>query len=176
MAFDFGSAYFAWTATNYLHLKQIYWFWLFIISYHRRSVKLDSASACVHCKEILPNEMYWPSLRGKNKSHVSSTSLRTGTLSVWVFQETDTRMESHVQKIYWGKKRGEKAGRSRDSMRPWWESDSYERGECGDRRIGLKEPLHPWGSEIIPVRMTESHRAKCAPWKHPHWVERASLQ
>lgn len=136
MAFDFGSAYFAWTPTNYLHLKQIYCFWLFIVSYHRRSVKLDPTSACVHFKEILPNEMYWPSLRGKKNSCVSSTSLRTGIVSVWVFQETDARMGWRVGKIYRGKYQWRIKGREgRKEQGEHWDRDGSLTATRKRRRV-----------------------------------------
>ena len=51
--------------SNHLHLKQIYWFWLFTISYHRKSRRLDPTSVCVHLREVQPGEMYRPSLREK---------------------------------------------------------------------------------------------------------------
>lgn len=64
MAFDFGSAYFAWTATNYLHLKQMYWSWLFIIS-HQKNARLDPTSVCTHLEEVQADEMHRLSLREK---------------------------------------------------------------------------------------------------------------
>lgn len=159
MAFDFGSACFAWTTTNYLHLKRIYWFWLFIISYHRRSVKLDPASACVHFKEVLPNEIYWPLWEGR-KSCISSTSSRTGIVSVWVFQETDARMELRVQNIHWEKYQWRVKGREcrkvQRALRPSWASDSGSKR----RRVWRQKDWVGGNSASLSL------------WDHPEHVDR----
>ena len=64
MAFDFGSVYFAWTVTNYLPLKQMYWSWLFVIS-HQKNARLDPTFVCTHLEEVQPDESHRLSLRGE---------------------------------------------------------------------------------------------------------------